>query len=561
MIRRRLIIVNIVILTLTLGLATIFETRALKSLLYRENTISYNSMITSAHESLRKIFEQGEDRLLIVCANRQLQGLIKDSLPEKEALDDTLNTLASIMDVERITVYPVRGTDVYTWDNEVGIYHVEENGLYNFVLDYSYDWSFRPDNVPVVRVTRAIYSIDNIEEIIGIASLDISLTEFTEIIYSFKGNNADDYMCLLDGNNEYLLPSNKTGKLDIEEAEGGTIGTDVTTDRDVVMVSNNFRQNDWKLVAVLSGSALYKDSQNRIRMTLLAAAILEVIGIIFTFLVTSHITNPIKNLSNEIHNVRVRKKFDHINTPEGSTGEIRELYDSYNQLIDQVNRSMFEVEEFSRKDAENEFKLLQAEINPHFLYNTLNTISWMAANNQDEDIQKVVIALVGLYRISLNNGKSTLPVRLEMEHVKNYLEIMSFRYPDRYETEFHIAEDTSELIVTKQILQPLAENALMHGFVQSQEKGKIIISSYIEGDDLVLEVANTGTEVELEKVNKLLNNDAELSQKHYGIRNVNDRLMMYYGPDCHLQYDLEDGMTVVRMKLPLEKVKTENWYE
>nr|MCR5067210.1 histidine kinase [Erysipelotrichaceae bacterium] len=379
--------------------------------------------------------------------------------------------------------------------------------------------------------------------------------------YSFKGNSSDDYLCLLDGNNEYLLPSNKTGKLDIEEAEGGTLGTDVTTDRDVVMVRNSFRQNDWKLVAVLSGSALYKDSQNRIKMTLLAAAVLEIIGIICTFLITSHITRPIKHLTGEIHNVRTRKRFEHINTPEGTTGEIRELYDSYNQLIDQVNRSMTEVEEFSRKDAENEFKLLQAEINPHFLYNTLNTISWMAANNQDDDIQKVVIALVGLYRISLNNGKSTLPLRLEMEHVRNYLEIMSFRYPDHYETEFHIGEDTAELIVTKQILQPLAENALMHGFVQSQEKGRIIISSYIEDDDLVLEMANTGTVVELDKVNKLLNGDAELSQKHYGIRNVNDRLMMYYGPDCHLQYAVEDGMTVVRMKLPLEKVKTENWYE
>ncbi|MCR5066536.1 MAG: hypothetical protein K6A14_00560, partial [Erysipelotrichaceae bacterium] len=221
MIRRRLIIVNIVILTLTLSLATIFETRALKSLLYRENTISYNSMIASAHQSLQDIFKKGEDRLLTACANRQVQEMIRDSLPEHSVLNDTLNTLASLMDVERITVYPVRGSDVYIWDDEAGMYNVEENGLYDFELDYSYEWSFRPDNVPAVRVTRAIYATDNIEEIIGIASVDISLTEFTEIIYSFKGNSSDDYLCLLAGNNEYLLPSNKTGKLDIEEAEGG----------------------------------------------------------------------------------------------------------------------------------------------------------------------------------------------------------------------------------------------------------------------------------------------------------------------------------------------------
>lgn len=558
MIRRRLIIVNIIILTLTLGLATFFETRALRSLLYRENTLQYNNMITAAQESLNNVLAGGEDKLLIVCANRPLQNLLNSGVPEQEALRRELNTLGEIMAVENIEVYPVKGTDVYIWDQENEIYQVEENGLYDYKLDYSYQWHFRPDNLRVVRVVRAIYSLDNIEEIIGIASVDISLTDFTEIIYSFKGNGRDDYLCLLDEGNNYLLPSNKTGTMELQEYQTGELSIqEPSIVQNTLLVCNTFRQNDWKMVAVVSGSDMYADTRHFIRLTILAAVILEAIGIIFTFVITNRITEPIKQLSGEMHNIRIQKKFDHIDPPEGITSEIRELYDSYNQLIDQVNLSMSEAEEFSRKDAENEFRLLQAEINPHFLYNTLNTISWMAANNQDDDIQKVVIALVGLYRISLNNGKSTLPLRLEIEHVRNYLEIMSFRYPDRYEAEFDIDENTLELIVTKQILQPLAENALMHGFVESQEKGRIIISSRIEGDHLVLEVANTGTEVELEKVNRLLNNDPELSQKHYGIRNVNDRLMMYYGPDCHLEYSLVEGMTIVSMRLPMDKLKME----
>ncbi|MBE6125065.1 MAG: sensor histidine kinase [Erysipelotrichaceae bacterium] len=558
MIRRRLIIVNIIILTLTLGLATFFETRALRSLLYRENTLQYNNMITAAQESLNNVLAGGEDKLLIVCANRTLQNLLNSGVPEQEALRRELNALREIMAVENIEVYPVKGTDVYIWDRENEIYQVEENGLYDYKLDYSYQWHFRPDNLRVVRVVRAIYSLDNIEEIIGIASVDISLTDFTEIIYSFKGNGRDDYLCLLDEGNNYLLPSNKTGTMELQEYQTGELSIqEPSIVQNTLLVCNTFRQNDWKMVAVVSGSDMYADTRHFIRLTILAAVILEAIGIIFTFVITNRITEPIKQLSGEMHNIRIQKKFDHIDPPEGITSEIRELYDSYNQLIDQVNLSMSEAEEFSRKDAENEFRLLQAEINPHFLYNTLNTISWMAANNQDDDIQKVVIALVGLYRISLNNGKSTLPLRLEIEHVRNYLEIMSFRYPDRYEAEFDIDENTLELIVTKQILQPLAENALMHGFVESQEKGRIIISSRIEGDHLVLEVANTGTEVELEKVNRLLNNDPELSQKHYGIRNVNDRLMMYYGPDCHLEYSLVEGMTIVSMRLPMDKLKME----
>ena len=113
MIRRRLIIVNIVILTLTLGLATLFETRALRDLLYRENTVSYNNRITAAYDSLKGIFEKGEDDLLIVCANRPLQNVIKSSVPDKNELDETLASLKQIMGVEDITVLPVRGYDVY----------------------------------------------------------------------------------------------------------------------------------------------------------------------------------------------------------------------------------------------------------------------------------------------------------------------------------------------------------------------------------------------------------------------------------------------------------------
>ena len=137
MIRRRLIIVNIIILTLTLGLATFFETRALRSLLYRENTLQYNNMITAAQESLNSVLAGGEDKLLIVCANRPLQNLLNAGVPEQESLRRELNSLREIMAVENIEVYPVKGTDVYIWDRENEIYQVEENGLYDYKLDYS----------------------------------------------------------------------------------------------------------------------------------------------------------------------------------------------------------------------------------------------------------------------------------------------------------------------------------------------------------------------------------------------------------------------------------------
>ena len=563
MIRRRLIAVNVIIITLALGFSTFFEVSVLRNLLVRENTVAYNNMITGAYESLENLFARGEDELLTICANRSIQQLVADRLPEYSELQGAIGPLAAALHVDNITISPVRGNDVYVYDSAREIYDVRDNGIYDYKLDYGYQWEFHPGDADVVRVTRAMYYLDDIEQIIAIVSIDFSMTEFTEIIYSFQGSqSANGYLCLLDESDGYLLPVYYHGQMDLTDAYTGTIEVAGLTGReDTLKIYNTFRQNGWKLVAVLNESLLYLDSRQSIINTVAVTLALEIIGIIATYLITNRITDPLKQLSDEMHISRSRQGYSHIDPPANVSQDIRELYDSYNRLIDEVNLSLANVEEFSRKDAENEFRLLQAEINPHFLYNTLNTISWMAAAGQTDDIQKMIMSLVGLYRISLNNGKSTLTVNDEIEHVRNYLEIMNYRYPGRYRVEYDIDDNTRELIITKQILQPLAENALMHGFLEEGGNGIIRISSHLEGDYLVLKMANTGTKIELDKVTRLLNNDEELSRKHYGIRNVNDRLMMYYGPQCHLEYSIEGEETVVSIRLPVDKLKTEKAYE
>ena len=205
--------------------------------------------------------------------------------------------------------------------------------------------------------------------------------------------------------------------------------------------------------------------------------------------------------------------------------------------------------------------LLQAQIDPHFLYNTLNTVSWMAANHQDEDIQKLVIDLVNLFRISLNNGKKTVTVEKEIELVRSYLGIMKYRYPGRYEDVYEIDENTRDLIIIKQVLQPLAENALTHGFLESDQKGIIRIESHLEKESVILSVSNNGNPADLDKIDKILHNDEQLKEKHYGIRNVNERLIMYYGEENGLHYQIKENETRVEIRIPLQKMKEELWLE
>ncbi|MBQ1827367.1 MAG: histidine kinase, partial [Erysipelotrichaceae bacterium] len=266
---------------------------------------------------------------------------------------------------------------------------------------------------------------------------------------------------------------------------------------------------------------------------------------------------PVLDLSDEVQKTANRKEYEHLQIPKNVTGEVASLYSSYNNLIDEVNASFREVQEVSKKQIDQQFMMLQAQINPHFLYNTLNTISWMAKNNQNEDIDKMVVSLVRMFRNSINNNNPLITLEGEIEHVSSYLNIMQYRYPDRYNVEYDIDDDTRDLYITKQILQPLAENALNHGFLEADMQGKIMISSHIEDDHLILKVCNTGSPIDMEKIQKLLNNDPELSQKHYGIRNVNDRLINYYGPQSGLKYSWKDGLTTVSMALPLDKLGKE----
>ena len=560
MIRRKLIILNIVIFSLTVGLTAFISINVLRNHLYRENVLVYEDSISKAYSAINNVLAQAKDSVLTICASRNLNNMLSQQMPSHDLLQDSVNELRDALNVNSVEIYPVRDNDVFIWDEDQQMYIGSSDSIYDYPLDYGYSWSFRPDGHDSLRVTRAMYDLDDISRVVAIVNLDVVLTDVNEAIYGFSSNDdSGGKLYLLDGNDNFLLPYHRQGKMDLSNAINGSIPQEEPwSARGEITLYTVFPQNGWKLVTVLSETNLYKDSRAQISTMFFISVALELIGIIAVFLITSRFTEPVKKLSDEMHLSRNREQFRHIDVPDGTEGELKELYDSYNYLVDEVNRSILEAEEFSKKDAEYQFKLLQAEINPHFLYNTLNMVSWMAAGHQDEDIQKVIIALVGLYRISLNNGKATLPLRKEIEHVRNYLEIMSYRYPESYEVEFDVEAATEDFYVTKQMLQPLAENALVHGFLESERKGVIRISSHLVDGYLILDVSNTGGKVDLEKVRKLLNGDPELSQKHYGIRNVNDRLKMYYGEDCQLNYFIdEEGATVARIKLPVDRLKVE----
>ncbi|MBR0138335.1 MAG: histidine kinase [Erysipelotrichaceae bacterium] len=553
MINRRLTAVNILIVTVCLMIVTFSAFFALQFMFYRENAIIYNQLFNESCEDFKIILDDAQRYSLRVCASDEVQQLLKTEHTNEQFLEkvETINNQNTLYQISIMEI--VNGIV-----NDPAHNRIEPFDAYDY--GYDYNWKFRPERQDVLRVSRVIYDLDDITKPIGIAQIDISTTVADTIIYAFENYvYGKNYLLLCDENGNRLLPYYlpKDINVDFEDTVSSLTDIPFELNRDSFTVRRTLSNNNWVLYGYIDRSSLLYGAADITRPILWAGGILTVLAAVLTYFITKRITRPVLDLSDEVQKTAESKEYEHLEIPHNVTGEVASLYRSYNNLIDEVNASFKEVQEVSRKQVDQQFMMLQAQINPHFLYNTLNTISWMAKNNQNEDIDKMVVSLVRMFRNSINNNNPLITVDGEIEHVSSYLNIMQYRYPNRYIVEYNIADETKDLYITKQILQPLAENALNHGFLEADMQGKITINSYIDDEDLVLEVCNTGSPIDMEKIQKLLANDPELSQKHYGIRNVNDRLTNYYGTQSGLHYSWKDGVTTVSMRLPLDKLMKE----
>ena len=184
-----------------------------------------------------------------------------------------------------------------------------------------------------------------------------------------------------------------------------------------------------------------------------------------------------------------------------------------------------------------EMKLLQEQITPHFLYNTLDTIIWLAEENKTKDVVSMVTALSDFFRTGLNEGRDIIQIKDEVEHIDSYLQIQGVRYQDILEYEIDIDDNIKDYQIPKLTLQPLVENALYHGIKNKRGGGKIIVEGKLVEDDIVIRVIDNGKGMTQEKcnevVNNLMNRDIE-KNKGYGLSNVYKRIKYYYGEDSRM---------------------------
>lgn len=287
-------------------------------------------------------------------------------------------------------------------------------------------------------------------------------------------------------------------------------------------------------------------------MSIIRISILTFIGILVltTFLsyyIPLSITQPIRKLTEVTK--QVAKGDLSVRSDVRSGVEASMLSDSLNTMIDKINELLEQVTREQSRLRRAEFELLQSQINPHFLYNTLDAIIWLAESGEQKKVVNMVGSLSDFFRTSLNQGKDIITIREELQHVRSYLEIQQVRYQDILKYEIQVPAELHQYLIPKITIQPLVENALYHGIKNKRGYGRIIISGKKEADFFVIQIEDNGigiSEDRLLQVRDGIRDKVLTGKDMYGLYNVNERIRLNFGEKYGITIEstYQEGTTV-----------------
>ncbi|WP_097006255.1 sensor histidine kinase [Lacrimispora amygdalina] len=308
----------------------------------------------------------------------------------------------------------------------------------------------------------------------------------------------------------------------------------------------------WKIVGVTPKSVVSLNTiKTRLFIVFLITLILFVLVLINSY-ISSRITNPIKELEKSVGILEEGDLETAVSI--GGSYEIQHLCNSIKNMAIQIRVLMDDIVTEHEAKRKQEFDTLQSQINPHFLYNTLDIIVWMIENEQKNEAVKAVTALARFFRISLSKGKSIITVRDELEHVRSYLMIQHMRFKNKFSYHIEAEEECMELTSLKLILQPLVENAIYHGMEFMDGDGEIHLSVERRGEDLVIRVSDNGLGMTEKQVQSLFFDEVRVTSTKgsgIGVKNVNERIKLYFGERYGLTIDSEpDEGTTITILLP-----------
>ncbi|WP_343753986.1 sensor histidine kinase [Alkalibacterium iburiense] len=309
------------------------------------------------------------------------------------------------------------------------------------------------------------------------------------------------------------------------EVTDDTVPTFERVDNDLV-VGSRLSFNDWKTLSVTPYSYLTSTSREIAINMIFVSIIMVLVALLFGLLFISKLTYPLKQLIDLMEEYKLNRTIQKI--PNDYDNEFGKIFDVYRNLTARNEYLLKKVITHYRRQKVSELKALQANINPHFLYNTLDQLNWRAIENDDDEMSHMIELLGEMLRIGLSKGESVIPIEKEVEYVKKYLELQSIRLEDKLSYTIHVDDDIKNSFIPKLTLQPFVENSIVHGFSDSRHGRIEIAVNKTNSNDIVITLIDNG--IGAENFQK----ESKTSTGGYGIKNVKERLKNYFENDVSI---------------------------
>ena len=431
---------------------------------------------------------------------------------------------------------------------------VSPSHVQNLVAD-EYKW--------VISISKAIVDPSS-GEIYGVMVIDLNYNSIANICKNVQ-IGASGYIYLIDNDRniiyhpqqQLLYSGIKTEMInEILKQPEGTIF--YSADKKKIYLKNYSKLTGWTAVGVVKTNELIKNKRTIIDFYIFLTAVILAVATTLAVIISRTITRPIKKLENTMH--RVEEGDFNVKSEIELNNEIGHLSTAFNMMISKIKLLMAQVVADEEEKRRNEIKALQAQINPHFLYNTLDTIIWLSASGRSEEVAEVTAALAKLFRTSISEGSDLVPLRTEIGNINSYLTIQKVRYMDKLTYKINVPMDLLGMKLPKLILQPIVENSIYHGIKMSPTGGEIIISAQPRGDLLILTVTDNGVGMSKEKMDSMFEpGEHNHTGTRIGVANVNNRIKLYFGERYGVFYYSKEGVgTRAEICLPMIKEGGEN---
>ena len=300
----------------------------------------------------------------------------------------------------------------------------------------------------------------------------------------------------------------------------------------------------WRLVSILPYDDLFHVLNQILDALLTACFTMIILAVFLSFFLTGHLTRSLKRLQTRLKDLGSGNLDSFLDS--NPRDELWDLEQGYNEMVQQICELLEKNRLEQEKKRELELTALQAQINPHFLYNTLDAIGWIAVMKGQNEIEQMVMELSRFFRLSLHKGDKKITIEDEMGIVISYVTIEQLRNPGKFDIKYEIEPEITGLLVPKIILQPIVENAIKHGVSQVRRHGMITVRGYRKGDDVYLEVSDNGC--------GFRQKSSHIHGSGYGLRNVNERIQLEYGSEYGISVQSIEGEgTTVQIHISFEQ--------